>query len=117
MRRPGFAFLGLFLCSIFACQSPSSPSSPSGPGTATTATFLVTYLPNGAQAGTVPTDTFPYSQGAKATVLGNTGGLSRSGFSFDGWNTLSDGSGTDYAPGSVITIGTTNVSLFAKGRP
>ncbi|GBG05580.1 hypothetical protein PAT3040_00062, partial [Paenibacillus agaridevorans] len=34
-----------------------------------------------------------------------------------GWNTASDGGGTDYAAGATLTMGTTNVTLYAQWRP
>jgi len=50
------------------------------------------------------------------TVLGNTGSLVKTSYSFDGWNTQSDGLGTDYnASGSdSFTMGSANVTLYAK---
>ena len=45
--------------------------------------------------------------------LSSGSGFSRSGFSFDGWNTVADGSGTDYAPGASFTP-SANLTLYAK---
>ena len=47
------------------------------------------------------------------TVLGNTGSLARVGFTFDGWNTSSDGSGTDYSAGASITV-SADTTLYAQ---
>jgi len=38
----------------------------------------------------------------------------RSTYTFMGWNTASDGSGTTYQPGGKITVGTTKITLYAK---
>ena len=76
--------------------------------------FTVTYDGNGNTGGTVPTDSnSPYTAGATVTVLGNTGTLVKTSYSFDGWNTKADGTGTTYAATSTFTI-TENVTLYAK---
>ena len=78
------------------------------------ATYTVTYAPNGADSGNVPVDGAEYQQGDTVTVQGNTGGLSRSGYSFAGWNTAANGGGTSYSEGSIITMGAVNVVLYAE---
>ena len=79
-----------------------------------TGTADVTYDANGATSGTVPTDSNnPYDLGETVTVLGNTGTLARTGYTFDGWNTKADGSGTSYAVGSTFTIAS-DITLYAK---
>jgi len=76
-------------------------------------TYSVTYNGNGSTGGTVPTDATAYNSGDSVTVLGNTGSLVRTGFTFAGWNTAADGSGTDRAAGATFSI-TTNTTLYAK---
>ncbi len=52
-------------------------------------TYTVTYDGNGNTAGTAPTDSnSPYIPNAEATILGNTGGLKRDGYTFLGWSTV-----------------------------
>ncbi|HWR57898.1 MAG TPA: InlB B-repeat-containing protein [Thermodesulfovibrionales bacterium] len=75
--------------------------------------FTVTYAGNGNTGGTVPTDPNAYLSGATVTVLGNTGGLTNTGYSFAGWNTAANGSGTSYAPGATFAI-TGNTTLYAQ---
>ena len=77
-------------------------------------TYRVTYDANGATGGTPPVDTINYEQGNIVTVLGNTGNLVRTNFTFAGWNTAADGSGTNYAQGQTFTMGTANVTLYAR---
>ncbi|MBP1736930.1 MAG: multidomain protein with s-layer y region, hyr domain [Oscillospiraceae bacterium] len=72
----------------------------------------VYYNSNGADAGSVPSDTTNYSVSATATVIGNTGGLVLSGYVFAGWSLSSDGSGTVYQSGDTITV-TGNMYLYA----
>lgn len=77
-------------------------------------TCTVTYNPNTATGGTVPVDTTKYVASVDtAIVLENTGGLYKTGYTFSGWNTLSGGNGTNYAPGAAIPI-TANITLYAK---
>ena len=49
--------------------------------------------------------------GVANTIPSNS--LTRTGYTFNGWNTASDGSGTTYATGSTITP-TGNVTLYAQ---
>ena len=77
-------------------------------------TYTVTYDGNGKTGGTVPTDANTYLSGGSVTVLTNSGTLVKTGFTFLGWNTKDDGTGTDYATGSTYTMGSANVILYAK---
>lgn len=77
-------------------------------------TFAVAYDGNGNTGGTVPVDNGAYPANKRATVLGNTGGLTRTGYTFAGWNTARDGKGTSYAAGSTYRMGTANATLYAK---
>lgn len=72
------------------------------------ATYSVVFLPNGAD-GDVVTQSFVV--GTTQNLKAN--GFSRAGFSFAGWNTKSDGSGTDYADGaSVKDLASENGAAF-----
>ncbi len=77
----------------------------------------VTYDLNGATGGTVPVDASTYRQGTLVTVLGNSGSLVKTGYAFAGWNTMTDGSGTNYAAGATLTMGSANLVLYAKWAP
>lgn len=77
-------------------------------------TYTLTYNGNGNTSGSVPVDSrSPYSSGATVTVLGNTGSLVKTGWTFAGWNTNSTGTGTNRAAGSTFSI-TANTTLYAK---
>ena len=80
---------------------------------ATGTNFTVTYNKNEADGGEVPTDANEYESNDNVTVLGNTGALTKTGYSFAGWNTKDDGTGTDYAAGATFSI-TKNTVLYAK---
>ncbi len=75
-------------------------------------TFTVTYDDNGASSGNVPVDATAYAEKALVTVLGNTGGLTKTNYQFGGWNTKADGSGTTYAADGTFSI-TKNTILYA----
>ena len=75
--------------------------------------YTFTYDANSADVGTVPTETSKQIT-QTATIKANTGSLIRAGYSFGGWNTQSDGAGTNYLSGSLFTVGSSNVILYAK---
>lgn len=54
---------------------------------------------------------FAYQTGAEVAVAANP--FTYEGFTFVEWNTADDGTGTGYNPGDVLTIGTTDVILYA----
>jgi len=76
--------------------------------------YTLTYNSNGATNGSVPETAKKYAEGDEVTVLGNTGLLEKDGKTFAGWNTQADGLGTDYAADAILTIGTADVTLYAK---
>ena len=77
-------------------------------------TYTVTYTGNTNTGGSVPTDATTYHNGDTATVLGNTGSLTKTGYTFAGWNTAANGSGTSYSGGDTFAIGSSNVTLYAQ---
>ena len=76
--------------------------------------YKVAYDGNGNTGGAVPVDATSYETGDTATVLGNTGSLSRTGYTFAGWNTAANGSGTSYNGGDTFAMGSSNVTLYAQ---
>jgi len=81
------------------------------------APYTVTYNGNSQTSGSVPIDNSTYSQGSNVIVLSNSGSLSKTGYTFQGWNTISDGSGTQYIAGQTFTMGSSNVILYARWTP
>ncbi len=77
-------------------------------------TYSVTYNGNSNTGGSVPVDATSYHNGDTATVLGNTGSLTRVGYTFAGWNTAANGSGTSYSGGDTFGIGISNITLYAQ---
>lgn len=75
--------------------------------------YAVTYNGNGNTGGTVPTDSTWYESGETVTVLGNTGSLTKDGYTWTCWNTAADGGGTDYDPTDTFNL-SGMTTLYAK---
>ena len=89
MKRWSFPMLLVsFLCALFLTSCSSNGYTPPGGGPDTT--FTVSYDGNSNTGGTVPTDSGLYQQGQNVMVASNTGLLTKSGFTFAGWNTNSN---------------------------
>lgn len=78
-------------------------------------TTTVTYHGNGHTGGSSPTQA-SVPAGSQYTVEGNTGGLVANGFQFIGWNTLANGAGAFFAPGTLTNI-VANTDLYAVWQP
>ncbi len=71
----------------------------------------LTYNTNGSTSGTTPT---AMTQETGTTITLDAGsGFSRTGYTFSGWNTSADGTGTNYAGGSSYTLNS-NITLYAN---
>ena len=75
-------------------------------------TYTVTYDGIGSDGGSVPIDGNSYTSGSVVTVLGNTGNLTKSGYTFSGW---SNGAET-YTAGNTFIMGSADVTLYAIWR-
>ncbi len=112
--------LGVFIAACSALTSPTSSSSSSSlssfssNNSTNTNTFMVTYNADGATAGNVPIDANKYLNGQQVTILGNTGGMSISGYNFAGWT---NASGTVYCAGTTFSMGSSDITLFADWVP
>ena len=73
--------------------------------------YYVTYNGNGADGGFTK-DEASHASGSDVTVASNS--FSREGYTFTGWNTEVDGSGTDYAAGETISGISSNMTLYAQ---
>jgi uncharacterized repeat protein (TIGR02543 family) len=73
----------------------------------------ITYDGNNATSGSVPVDEGAYKPGVTTSVYGNINNLERPGFTFGGWNTAANGSGTTYQSGDTTTPLTQSVTLYA----
>lgn len=75
--------------------------------------FTVTYDDNDATSGTAPAAQEDQPYGTTITVASNSGSLVKTGYTFVGWNTEDDGTGTYYAVGSEFTL-TEDITLYAQ---
>lgn len=90
----------------FGAVVPNNPQAPSQANP----TRTLTYGLNNADSGSVPAST---SGSGSIIVAQNSGNLSKTGFTFAGWNTLADGTGVTYQPGDSFTP-SSNLTLYAK---
>ena len=74
--------------------------------------YSVTYNGNTNTSGSVPVDSSAYPSNDSVNVIGNTGVLKKTGYSFEGWNTYANGLGISYLPSSTFVI-TSNIILYA----
>lgn len=74
----------------------------------------ITYDANAATSGTAPTATTAKSSAAVTTLATNSGTLAKSGFTFGGWNTAANGTGTTYTAGLATYSSAGNVTLYAQ---
>ena len=106
-----FKILGLFLACVVGLSGCPQLLCGSWFGIADQCeTYFVTYAPNGADSGLAPVDGREYQDGDTVTVSDNVGGLSRSGFSFNGWNTADNGDGVLYIVGQTFRIAAADVT-------
>ena len=75
--------------------------------------YLVTYNGNGNTGGTAPTGVY-YASNATVTVADEPDGWAKSAYTFGGWNTADDGSGSNYTAGSGQFTITDDTPLYAK---
>lgn len=77
----------------------------------TTIPYTLTYSTGTASGGSAPASAI-YTRGQTVTAPSNTGNLSRTGYSFAGWNTLSAGSGVSYLPGQSFPMPSYDLILY-----
>jgi uncharacterized repeat protein (TIGR01451 family)/uncharacterized repeat protein (TIGR02543 family) len=68
-------------------------------------TYSISYTTESSTAGSAPVDGTNYSNGSGANLLGNSGNLERTGYTFNGWLC----NGVSYAVGASITISGANI--------
>jgi uncharacterized repeat protein (TIGR02543 family) len=71
--------------------------------------YTVYYNMNGGSGSINPQ---PGTYGTNVTVSSTA--PTRTGYTFSGWNTLADGTGSDHTGGGTLTIPSSNVTLYAK---
>ena len=84
----------------------------SAPEVIPAATYTVMYDGNDNTGGIVP-NSQTKTHDITLTLATNSGDLAKTGYTFSGWNTATDGSGTDYAL-SADYVDNANIILYAK---
>lgn len=114
--RPGYTFVGWY-----ADSSLSTPFHFAAPITADTTVYarwsinlyIVSYDGNDNDTGSAPAEQ-SYLYNSTVTVEGLPAGMTRTGYTFNGWNTERNGSGVAYAPGDTFVMGAENITLYAQ---
>jgi autotransporter-associated beta strand protein len=76
------------------------------------ATYTITYDGN-VQTGGTPPSPQTKTENQPITLATNSGDLAKDGFTFAGWNTAADGTGTNYAEGATYTANG-DATLYAR---
>jgi uncharacterized repeat protein (TIGR02543 family) len=89
--------------------NPATPPSP----------YTLTYDGNGSTGGSIPASPTSYSSGTSVGILNNNGSLVRTGYTFVGWNTAANGTGTSYLVNNVYSnytpiVMSSNKTLYAQ---
>ena len=77
-------------------------------------TYQISYIGNASDVVALTVDGAGYSTGEKVAISARI--PVRAGYTFLGWNTAVNGSGTSYLAGSQFTMGSANVSLYAQWK-
>ena len=94
------------------CPGTINISSGSSPTPGPSETYTLTYNAGAGGTGTPPAPT-SHSGGTGVEILGNTF-TSLLGYTFGGWNTITNGTGIYYPPGSTLTMPYANTILYAQ---
>lgn len=95
-------------------QTLQTPTDGASCSTAPIVTVTLSYRINGG-TGTTPVDQVGFVD--QSVTVADGIGFQRDGFTFAGWNTVRDGSGTSYPPGALFALGDSGGVLFAEWKP
>jgi uncharacterized repeat protein (TIGR02543 family) len=76
--------------------------------------YVVSYNANTATSGSAPSNSTVSVGGGTLTLASNTGNLAKTNYTFAGWNTAANGSGTNYAVGATTFIPSGDTTLYAQ---
>lgn len=76
-------------------------------------TYYISYRGNTNTSGSVPSDT-PYTVGGSAATVAAQGTLAKTNYTFSGWNTAANGSGTAYTAGISTYSTAADLILYAQ---
>lgn len=83
------------------------------PGNSSALSFAISYDGNGNTGGSVPANT-TVNAFASTSLAANSGTLTRTNFTFSGWNTAANGSGTTYIAGATGVYVNKDTTLYAQ---
>jgi uncharacterized repeat protein (TIGR02543 family) len=123
--KTGYTFAGWYESSNFSGSAVTTPYTTSQNRSLyakwAAVSYTVTYNANLVVSGntitgtgSVPVNNNTYNIGQSFSVAANTGPLTRSGYTFAGWVTNEDGTGTAKNSGETITFGAANINLYPK---
>jgi len=117
--RLGYTFAGWFAAAtggtaLVSGYTPTETSAITLYAQWTGNTYTVTYNLNSATSGTVPSPQSYVSGTTALTISTNSGSLERTGYSFVGWATAANGTGTTYTEGQIGVTVTADTTLYAK---
>jgi len=75
--------------------------------------YTVTFNGNTSDGGAVPSN-IDQNYDTQVTVPGNTGSLTKTGYTFDGWNTEAGGGGTEYVATDTFNMPANNSTLYSQ---
>jgi uncharacterized repeat protein (TIGR02543 family) len=76
--------------------------------------YVISYDANTATSGSVPSNSTVSLAGGSLTLPGNSGSLAKTNYTFNGWNTAANGSGTSYAVGATTFTPSGDTTLYAQ---
>lgn len=79
--------------------------------------YTVTYNDNGATSGSVPVDSNSYTRHSNVTLATNSGSLAKTGYVFNGWNTMADPTAVGmqhFNAGATYENIESNLTLYAE---
>jgi uncharacterized repeat protein (TIGR02543 family) len=76
--------------------------------------YVVSYDSNDPTSGSVPSNSTVSLAGGTLTLASNTGSLIKTNYTFNGWNTAANGSGTSYAVGATTFTPAGDTTLYAQ---
>jgi uncharacterized repeat protein (TIGR02543 family) len=117
--RTGYTFAGWFAATtggtaLVTGYSPTETSAITLYAQWTGNSYTVTYNLNSATSGAVPSAQSYTSGGSTLTISTNSGTLERAGYSFVGWATAANGTGTTYTGGQTGVTVTADTTLYAQ---
>ena len=84
-----------------------------GVGNSSALSYEITYDGNGKTGGSVPANT-TVNAFASTSLATNSGTLTRTNYTFSGWNTAANGGGTSYAAGATGVYVNKDTTLYAQ---